>query len=597
MPLIAYNLTTSPLALAAGGVTLPASVTAGARGPAYNVNSELRPDLTADPNAGHAGGLSAANFAALQVQVAAGSCELAWTSRAEYLTATLAALQHMPTTTVGNLTLYVDPTLGSDVNPGTAAAPLKTIAEAHKRIPPSVLHEVSILLADGDYNEPLRSPQCMLQGGGSYRLVGNLARVTAEAQRTADITSASTIGNAGAGWGVNALQGYWVKIVSGTGSGQVKKIRSNTTDTITINSTFSPVPNNTSVYEIQEPKARILGTIAADPYASSAVLFNVGGSELAQPFMSGLSFPNGIATFGSGVWGACACSFGKGINVLCSATFGTAFYVLNGAFASSSIGVFAGESATSQVAVYAADCSLFKLYSSTVVGKVSIIGVTQTALYKTYIRDGTATHGIAVGRCTDVDWNYVDIYGTTNMTFDRCASGYFRGDVSSCSSGAIIVSASTFRLSNVTGTSNTGTAVVVKNAGRVFVEGTVTITGSTGELKSGNRAVETWAGLATCPSQDDAAQCFRATIPGSVAYTVALGRALKGVSGSGVTRVVNVTDAAVMTEVAGAPNSGEFQVNYSTGLVTFHADQASKVVDLFYSPVAYQGTLVAPYVA
>lgn len=78
MALLAFNKTTTALLLAKGNPvrTLPASLSPGVRGPAFNVTSELR-------------GLSNSDYAALQVQVAAGSCEYEWTGDKEYTTATL----------------------------------------------------------------------------------------------------------------------------------------------------------------------------------------------------------------------------------------------------------------------------------------------------------------------------------------------------------------------------------------------------------------------------------------------------------------------------------------------------------------------------
>ena len=91
MGLIAYNLTGSPVALAAGTpiVTLPASSNPPNKGPAVNVTSELRPNATVDPTNGITGGVAAAGFTAIQAQVAAGTIALEWTGEAEYLTGAL----------------------------------------------------------------------------------------------------------------------------------------------------------------------------------------------------------------------------------------------------------------------------------------------------------------------------------------------------------------------------------------------------------------------------------------------------------------------------------------------------------------------------
>ena len=89
MALHAYNLTGAPVTLAAANSappSLPASAAPPARSPAFNVTSELRPNLTVDPANGVTGGLDAAAFTAIQAQISAGTIELEWTADAEYLT-------------------------------------------------------------------------------------------------------------------------------------------------------------------------------------------------------------------------------------------------------------------------------------------------------------------------------------------------------------------------------------------------------------------------------------------------------------------------------------------------------------------------------
>jgi hypothetical protein len=92
MALLAYNKTVAPLTLAAGtpsAPTLKASTVVGQRGPAENVTSYLVPNLTVDPAHGKSGGLTAANFTALNAQRLAGNVDFEWTSDVEYLTGAL----------------------------------------------------------------------------------------------------------------------------------------------------------------------------------------------------------------------------------------------------------------------------------------------------------------------------------------------------------------------------------------------------------------------------------------------------------------------------------------------------------------------------
>lgn len=91
MPLYAYNLTGTSLATAAGNPApeLPPSLSPPSRGEAFDVTSELRPDVTVDPAMGVVGGLDASDFAALQAQVDAADVAFEWTSDPEYLTGAL----------------------------------------------------------------------------------------------------------------------------------------------------------------------------------------------------------------------------------------------------------------------------------------------------------------------------------------------------------------------------------------------------------------------------------------------------------------------------------------------------------------------------
>lgn len=126
MSLFAYNLTGSPVALAAGSpiITLPASASPPARGKAFNVTAEIRPNLTVDPANGKAGGVSGAGYALLQAQVANGQVWFEWTADPEYLTTGLTVSTPadedpaVVKSTIASLHVYADGTLGSDANNG-----------------------------------------------------------------------------------------------------------------------------------------------------------------------------------------------------------------------------------------------------------------------------------------------------------------------------------------------------------------------------------------------------------------------------------------------------------------------------------------------
>lgn len=75
--------------------------------------------------------------------------------------------------------------------------------------------------------------------------------------------SSTTITKSGAGWTTNQFAGMQIDLVGGTGSGQRKIVASNTSDTITITGTFSPVPvNGSTTFVINDGGAYDLYTFA-----------------------------------------------------------------------------------------------------------------------------------------------------------------------------------------------------------------------------------------------------------------------------------------------------------------------------------------------
>lgn len=67
---------------------------------------------------------------------------------------------------------------------------------------------------------------------------------------TATSATSTTLVNSGKTWATNQWANYQVRIVSGTGAGQIRSITSNTGTTLTV-PTWTITPNNTSVYSIE----------------------------------------------------------------------------------------------------------------------------------------------------------------------------------------------------------------------------------------------------------------------------------------------------------------------------------------------------------
>ena len=117
MSLLAYNLTTFPLKLAAvqPPVHLKKSSAAGMRGPSEDVTDELR-------------GLAVSAYTAIQAQVDGGLAEFAWCCDAEYPTPPLVV--RLPAVPSEPFTVHVDGYTGADTNPGSVSKPVATLERA-----------------------------------------------------------------------------------------------------------------------------------------------------------------------------------------------------------------------------------------------------------------------------------------------------------------------------------------------------------------------------------------------------------------------------------------------------------------------------------
>ena len=99
--------------------------------------------------------------------------------------------------------------------------------------------------------------------------------------QTANIITANTIGYTLAGMDPNEYAGRLVRVKSATvaGAGQIRRIVSNTTDTLILNYDFTTLPQGTVVYEILQTYVSMcapLGTVVAS-YSGVVKHFTVGG--------------------------------------------------------------------------------------------------------------------------------------------------------------------------------------------------------------------------------------------------------------------------------------------------------------------------------
>lgn len=175
-----------------------------------------------------------------------------------------------PTETQSDVTLYVE-TTGSDTNDGTIGSPLLTIQAAidrAKKLGASQLkHRVTIQVGSGNFTGfalyNINTAYATNTTNGSYFLIKGtyiaptLTTGTASGTATAGSAGSSTSGtqgtmtDSGQAWTTDELRGKLLEIVTGTGSGQIFPILSNTGTVITVASPWT-APASGSTYAIRE---------------------------------------------------------------------------------------------------------------------------------------------------------------------------------------------------------------------------------------------------------------------------------------------------------------------------------------------------------
>lgn len=103
---------------------------------------------------------------------------------------------------------------------------------------------VSLSLTNGPGSS---SNDAMLVSTPSWKDSGYLAFATG----TATSATASTLVNSAKNWTTNQWSNSQVRIVSGTGAGQIRTISSNTATTLTISANWTTTPDSTSTYSIE----------------------------------------------------------------------------------------------------------------------------------------------------------------------------------------------------------------------------------------------------------------------------------------------------------------------------------------------------------
>lgn len=203
--------------------------------------------------------------------------------------------------TTADIHLFVDPT-GSDSNTCTTASTgaCLTPQGAINAAPKMLRHQLTISLAAGTYAGFTISGFTVDPGlqhsSAGIAITGGRATSTTIATGTA--TGTATSGSAGSGiiygtlidsgatWTTNDLRGRLIYIVSGTGSGQLKRITTNTSTALTIAGIWTS-PASDSVYAIQDPNVFITPTAAFVPTTDGGIATNAAGIQILDNNMPG----------------------------------------------------------------------------------------------------------------------------------------------------------------------------------------------------------------------------------------------------------------------------------------------------------------------
>jgi len=162
--------------------------------------------------------------------------------------------------TAGTVAMFVE-TTGSDANACTSVgAPCLTIQGALNKIPKRFLNTATVTVGLGNFAGAIIENFSFNPTQTAYLLIigtrANVVPTTGSATGTATSgaagsgTTYGTLTDTGATWTINDFRGQFINVLTGTGSGQVKMICSNTATVITICGTWT-APAAASTYAVQ----------------------------------------------------------------------------------------------------------------------------------------------------------------------------------------------------------------------------------------------------------------------------------------------------------------------------------------------------------
>lgn len=186
--------------------------------------------------------------------------------------------------------LYVDGARGNDLNRGTLAAPLKTVAGVRAHLPFLARNPIFVHFASGlyDWDAPLgpmalRANVYFIGDGAGVQGDDGFATVLGSTAMAAGSTNKSIVGSA---LTINAYHGKTLEILSGNAAGDRRSIRNNTATAIVPSSALSAAPATNDTFRVVAPAVRfkvpsgLSGTTT--PVTTAIVGMGGGGSRPVQ---------------------------------------------------------------------------------------------------------------------------------------------------------------------------------------------------------------------------------------------------------------------------------------------------------------------------
>lgn len=437
--------------------------------------------------------------------------------------------------TTGAVHIYLNGTTGDDANNGaTALTPKATFSGAFDMIPFICKHNVAVHIAgkvdltgDSIYTR-------LIDGNVKLVICGGEDTTTVAGPFTATGNSGTTITCATMGAAVDEYAGYWIKILTGANTGEIRQIIKNTATVVTPNKHFSTAPGNVD-FEIVRPTTEISSS------SGSKIIVNAAGAVAVPPGLTSLegggihvqrlyfSGDSGLATNGSDVTYFSQCILSSSANVAlwaqsCKEFRSEGFRVDSSDFTNVSADTeYAGCSLVDKNSYYyIQNCQRATIYNVTT-RNIVIRNTNIDYLSRGFRCWGAVSSGVVMESCKSIVGHGILIQDGYSSFFADTAGGYGMAiydsdihidnsstvawsDFSSNAFSGVLLSNTALTITgtaagSLSGTSNGGKGLTGIDGARVILRlsNVPTLTGASGDItvlnKLGDAPATTWAAV------------------------------------------------------------------------------------------------------